>query len=111
MNKKDIPMVTNRKSSLPIVYGDTPSFLGTKVVALGGPWGKYSPQAPDIAREKFGMEIIDISYDNLAKRITGARADKQLVAKSKAWAKHYLAIPKTTLNTKKEYVENCFCVL
>lgn len=32
MNFKDIPMVANRKSSLPRVYGDTPSFLGAKVL-------------------------------------------------------------------------------
>jgi len=31
-NKKDIPMVPNRKASMPVVYGDTPSFLGVDVV-------------------------------------------------------------------------------
>lgn len=28
MNRNDIPMVHNRKSSLPVVYGDTPTLLG-----------------------------------------------------------------------------------
>ncbi len=32
MNNRDIPMVPNRKSSLPKIYGDTPSFLGTSVL-------------------------------------------------------------------------------
>lgn len=32
MNSKDIPMVPNRKASLPRVYGDTPSFLGVPVL-------------------------------------------------------------------------------
>ena len=32
MNEKEIPMVPNRKSSLPKVYGDTPSFLGIPVL-------------------------------------------------------------------------------
>jgi guanidinopropionase len=32
MNGKDIPMVPNRKTSLPKVYGDTPSFLGSPVL-------------------------------------------------------------------------------
>lgn len=32
MNSKDIPMVPNRKASLPRVYGNTPSFLGTEVM-------------------------------------------------------------------------------
>jgi len=29
------------------------NFLNTRIVALGGPWGKYSPEAPDVAREKY----------------------------------------------------------
>jgi len=32
VDRKEIPMVPARKSSLPIVYGDTPSFLGCTVV-------------------------------------------------------------------------------
>ena len=32
MNKKDIPMIPNRKASLPKIYGDTPSFLGVPVL-------------------------------------------------------------------------------
>lgn len=32
MNSKEIPMVPNRKASLPRVYGDTPSFLGVPVL-------------------------------------------------------------------------------
>ena len=84
------------------------NFVGTKIITLGGPWGKYSPQAPQVARNKFGMEIIDVSYDDLAKRIKSARADKGLLRKSKQWAKHYAAIPKTTLKTNMVFVENCF---
>jgi agmatinase len=50
MNIKDIPMVPNRKTSLPLIYGDTPSFLGSSiagtssdfkdsdVVVMGVPW-------------------------------------------------------------------------
>jgi hypothetical protein len=32
MNDKEIPMVAGRKGTLPVVYGDTPSFLGVDVV-------------------------------------------------------------------------------
>ena len=32
MNKKEIPIIPGRKSALPIVYGDTPSFLGCTVI-------------------------------------------------------------------------------
>ena len=60
MNNKDIPMIPNRKASLPKIYGDTPSFLGvpildqytlsggSDVIVAGVPWegtvtwGSYS---------------------------------------------------------------------
>ena len=32
MEINDIPMVENRKTLLPKVYGDTPSFLGAEVI-------------------------------------------------------------------------------
>lgn len=32
MSRKNIPMVPNRKASMPVVYGDTPSFLGVDVL-------------------------------------------------------------------------------
>lgn len=84
------------------------NFRGTRIVALGGPWGKYSPQAPEIARQMFGMEIIDVSYDELARRINSGRANKKLVQQSKEWAQNYLSLPNTTLKTSIEFVENCF---
>ena len=84
------------------------NFLGTKIVALGGPMGKYSPEAPDIARDVFKMEIVDISYDELAKRILSARNDPGILAQSREWAQRFSALPNTTLSTKMEFVENCF---
>ena len=35
MRTKDIPMVAGRKDSLPVVYGNTPSFLGADVINAG----------------------------------------------------------------------------
>ncbi len=32
MNNKEVPMVAGRKGMLPVVYGDTPSFLGADVI-------------------------------------------------------------------------------
>lgn len=34
MNSKDIPMIPDRKKGLPLVYGDTPTFLGCESVDL-----------------------------------------------------------------------------
>ena len=89
------------------LYG-VKNFLNTKIVALGGAWGKYSPDAPEIAKKNFGMDIINVTYEELEKRIISARADKQLTRKAKTWARDYLALPGTTLKTDKEFVERCF---
>ena len=84
------------------------NFLSTKIIALGGPMGKYSPQAPEVAQKLYNWEIVNISYEELNKRIQSARADKRLVKKSKEWAQRYLAIPNTTLKTDLQFVDNCF---
>ena len=41
MKTKDIPMVAGRKESLPVVYGNTPSFLGVDVVKTGALGSDY----------------------------------------------------------------------
>jgi hypothetical protein len=86
------------------------NFLGTRVVALGGAWGKYSPEAPQLAQERFNMEIIQVGYEDLEKRITSARKNTNLVQKSRVWAENYLKIPDTTLKTNQKFVENCFLI-
>ncbi len=84
------------------------NFMGTKIVSLGGPIGKYSPEAPDIARKNYNWDIVNVSYVDLNKRIQSARADQRLIKKSKEWAQRYLSIPGTTLKTEPQFVDNCF---
>jgi len=84
------------------------NFIGTRIVALGGAWGKYSPEAPDVAREKYKIEIIEVSYDDAAKRIKSARADGNLVSRAEKWTEKYLSVPNTTLMTDKKFVVNAF---
>jgi len=82
--------------------------VGTRIVALGGPWGKYSPEAPEVAREKYGLHILDVSYDAVAPRIKAARADRETVAAARRWTDAYLSLPHTTLATDREFVVNAF---
>lgn len=84
------------------------NFIGTRIVALGGPWGKYSPEAPAVAREKYRFNIIDVSYDAIAPRIKAARENRDTVAAARRWADAYLALPQTTLATTREFVTNAF---
>ena len=78
------------------------------IVALGGPWGKYSPEAPQVARERYGIEIIDVPYEAIASRIKAAQEDRDLAARMEQWANRYLALPNTTLETDKSFLVNTF---
>jgi L-fucose isomerase-like protein len=84
------------------------SFIGTRIIAVGGPWGKYSPEAPAVAREKYRFNIIDVPYDEIGPRIKAARENGETVARAQRWAEAYLALPHTTLSTTKEFVTNAF---
>ena len=89
------------------LYG-VKNFVGARIVALGGAWGKYSPQAVEYAREKHKIEIIEVSYDDLAQRMQSAMADRALVSTAEKWAQKYLSLPNTTLMTDRKFVANAF---
>jgi hypothetical protein len=84
------------------------NFVGQRIVALGGAQGKRDPQAPKVAREKYLMEIIEVTYPQLATRLKEIRADPASVARAEKWTDRYLAQPGTTLTTKKPFVVNAF---
>ncbi|HRZ81391.1 MAG TPA: sugar isomerase [Candidatus Hydrogenedentes bacterium] len=84
------------------------NFLGCRIVALGGPAGKYAGEAPQVARDKWGMDLVDYSYDDLSKRIASALADPAAVAVAEKWTDTFLALPGTTLETERPFVVNAF---
>lgn len=83
-------------------------FLGARIVALGGPWGKYAPDAPQKCQERFGLKIIDVSYDDFAPRIRRALADTKVMAEAEEQVRRYLALPHTRLKTERQFVVNAF---
>ena len=89
------------------LYGVT-NLLGSKIVALGGPAGKYARDAPQVARERFGIDIIDVSYKELGRRIEAAMVDTDLLSRAGRWTDKYLAMPHTQLMTDKRFVINAF---
>ena len=84
------------------------NFNGKRIVALGGGGGWCFPEAPQVSRDKFNIDIQDVSYDDLAQRIKAARADRKLVSKAEKWTGKYLSLPQTTLETDKQFVINAF---
>jgi hypothetical protein len=82
--------------------------LGAKIVAVGGPGGWACPQAPDLARDRFRLDISTVSYEDLAKLIQEARGVDVAVQSAKQSADKYLSDPGVKLETDRKFVENAF---
>jgi len=89
------------------LYG-VKNFLGARIVALGGARGKYAPEAPQVARERFKLDIVEVSYEQFRPRIRAALADKDKVACAEQWTRRYLSLPGTRLETERRFVVNAF---
>ncbi len=86
------------------------NFVGQRILALGGPQGKYDPSAPQVARDRYRLDIVDVSYDDFAARLKAVQADPGLQRQCAAWTDRYLAMPQTKLETKKPFVHDAFAV-
>ncbi len=86
------------------------NFIGARIVALGGAQGKYVDDGPAFARDRFKLDIVDISYDDLGNRIAAVLADKDKMALCEMWTDRYLALPGTTLETERAFVVNAFAL-
>lgn len=84
------------------------NFIGRRIIALGGSSGWCCPKAPEISHDKFGLDILHVSYDELGEKIKVARADKNKVSDAEKYAKRYLSLPETTLETDRQFVNNAF---
>jgi len=80
----------------------------SRILALGGAWGKYAPDAPAKAVERFGFQIIDVGYDAFAPRLSRARADTALAAAAERATRRYLRLPRTRLATDRQFLVNAF---
>ncbi len=84
--------------------------LGCRMVVIGGPsgWGAGGRQAPAIAANIWKMDLVTVTYDELAKRLIEAKADSQRVHRAEAEAEDYLRLPGTRLQTDKGFVVRGF---
>jgi len=84
--------------------------LNSKIIAIGGPgaWAQPKDVVPNLVRDKFKLDIQTVSYEELGRLITEARADRSAVSRSKSRTDDYLKDNAIKLETKRQYVENCF---
>lgn len=81
---------------------------GARILAVGGASGWAAPNAPELAKDRFQLDIQPFPYPELAKLIQAARQDQAAVALAAKRADEYLKLPGTTLETDKKFVENAF---
>ena len=76
--------------------------LGRRIICVGGP-GKWScPKAPELARERFGLDMVTVPIPELNSMIEAARKDPELMAQCNQEGKNYLSKGHVTLNTTEE---------
>ena len=86
------------------------NFVGQRILALGGAGGKWDKQASKVARERYKLDIVDMSYEDLATRLKGVWGNVGLCKQTTVWTERYLAMPHTKLETKREFVERAFAL-
>ena len=82
--------------------------VGSRIVAVGGPGGWATRKAPDLARDRWKLDIRTVSYKDVGELIKAARADKAVVERSRKRADAYLKLPGTKLETERQFVDRCF---
>jgi hypothetical protein len=84
--------------------------LGKRIVCVGGAsgWGYGGRKAPRLTAERFGMELIDVSYDELRVRLAKAVENRQAVQWATEEASRYLSQDGILLETDRGFVNRAF---
>ena len=82
----------------------------TKILCIGGAsgWAQPAGVIPKLVKKVWNFDMPTVTYDELGRVIQDARGDKAAVALAKQRADQYLADQGTSLETKREFVDNCF---
>jgi L-fucose isomerase-like protein len=82
--------------------------LGRRIVCIGGPGGWSFPRAPELARERFGLDMVTVPIPELNSMIEAARKNPELMTQCNREGKNYLSKGRVTLNTTEEAVTEAF---
>ena len=82
--------------------------LGRGIICIGGPGGWSCPKAPELARERFGLDMVTVPIPELNSMIEAARKNPELMAQCNRQAMNYLSKGRVTLSTTKEAVTEAF---
>lgn len=84
--------------------------LGKRIIAVGGAsgWGTGGREAPRHAAERWKMEIVPVTYEELGRLLESAFKDATIVSRAEKDAGRYLNDPGVRLETDRSFVQRCF---
>lgn len=84
--------------------------IGTRILAVGGPgaWAQPEGVVPDLVKKVWKFDMQTFPYEELGQLIKQARADESAVRRAQQRAGKYLKAKGTTLETKRQFVDNAF---
>ncbi len=82
--------------------------IGRRIVCVGGPGGWSCPRAPELARERFELDMVTVGIPEINAMVEAARKDGPLMAGCRNQAKEYVNAEGVTLETTEEAVAQCF---
>ncbi|MDP4223409.1 MAG: sugar isomerase [Bacteroidota bacterium] len=84
--------------------------ISSKILTIGGAGAWSQPPAISMKHvsERYKLDIHDVSYEELGKLITEAKAEKSVVNNAESKADEYLKDSGVKLETDRKFVENCF---
>jgi L-fucose isomerase-like protein len=82
----------------------------TRILCIGGAGGWAQPPGvvPELVKKVWNLDMRTVTYPDLESLLEEARADAKTVALARQRAADYVRLPATTLETKQEFVDNCF---
>lgn len=90
--------------------GGLKNTVGSKILAVGGAgaWAQPKGVVPELVRQRWKMQMVDVPYADLGKLIQAARADHSAVASAVRRCDAYLAAGGVKLETERQFVANAF---
>jgi hypothetical protein len=82
--------------------------IGRRIICVGGPGGWSFPRAPELARERFGLDMVTVSIPEVNSMIEAARKKPELMAQCRRECKNYINKGRVTLSTTEEAVTDAF---
>jgi len=82
--------------------------LGRRIVCIGGPGGWGRAKAPELAGERFQLDMVTVPIPELNSMIEAGRKNEELMAQCKQEAKNYLGAGQVTLRTTEQSVTEAF---